>query len=278
MKEYTRKCPECGEPIIHKTKYSRNQCNKDKRPCRPCSSRLRYEKYGSHIDIINANVKSGKRKNGFDGKSHSNKSRNLISESHLNNPEPYRTPEFREKMSKLFSGKNNPMYGKNIFNIWVGKYGIEEAKKREKIWKEKLSLKNKGKNNPMYGKESPKNSGKGVSGWYNEFYFRSLHELTFILICERFKIKLVSAEKIRINYISYTGNERTYSPDYIVNDNLLVEIKPLRLQSTPLNLLKFQAATEYCEKNKMIFKIKDFGILPQKQLDLMIETELIKLN
>src|SRR5690606_1391982 len=100
-------------------------------------------------------------------------------------------------------------------------------------------------------------------GWYKEFYFRSLHELKFILVCERFKLKIRSSENLRIGYKSYNGNNRTYSPDFIVNELFLTEIKPKRLQSTPLNKLKFDAAIKYCNKNNLKFKIKDFGIVHQ---------------
>jgi hypothetical protein len=278
MEEYTRKCPECNEIITHKTKYSRNQCDHNKRPCRSCSSKIRYKNYGSTIDIINAEVKSGERKNGFQNHVHSIESKNLISQSHLNNSDSYKTPEFRDKMRIISSGENNSMYGKTVFDIWVEKYGIEEANKRDSNRRKKWSSKSKGKNNPMYGKEPPQKSGNGISGWYNSFFFRSLHELKFILICERFKLKIISAEKIRIKYLSYTGNERTYSPDFIVDNKYLIEVKPKKLHNTPLNLLKFASVIEYCKENELKFKVLDFGIVPQYQLNELIAKNIVKLN
>ena len=278
MKEYTRKCPECGDTITHKTKYSRNRCEHEKRLCRPCSSSLRYKKYGGNIDIINAEVKSGIRKNGFQDKKHSTESKKQMSEVHFNDHEKYQTPEFRDKMRIISSGENNPMYGKTVYNVWVEKYGIEEANKRQIIWKNKISLKTKGENNPMYGKETPSKSGSGISGWYNGFFFRSLHELKFILMCERFKLKIISAGKIRIKYVNYDGSERTYSPDFIVDEKYLIEVKPKKLHNTPLNLLKFTSAIEYCKKNKLKFKVLDFGIIPQNQLNELITKNIIKLN
>lgn len=38
-----------------------------------------------------------------------------------------------------FSGENNPMYGKSIYNIWLDKYGKDEADKRFLKWKENKS-------------------------------------------------------------------------------------------------------------------------------------------
>lgn len=278
MKKNERKCPICGNIIIHHSIYNKNSAEKKQTPCRSCSSKNRYKKYGSYINIINAEVKSGKRKNGFQGKTHTSKTKKIISLNHLKNIESYKTPEFRNKMSEVTRGVKNPMYGKNVFNVWVKKYGIKEANRRDIERKKKWSLKSKGKNNPMYGKKSPMKSGKGVSGWYKEFYFRSLHELKFILICERFKLKVRTSEHLRICYENYDGTNRTYSPDFIVNDMFLTEIKPKRLQLTPLNKLKFNAAVKYCNENNLKFKVKDFGIVYQDQLDELIKNNLVKLN
>jgi hypothetical protein len=278
MEEYTRKCPECGNTIIHSSKYNRNAHEKKKTPCKPCSSKQRYKKYGNNIDVVNAEMKSGIRKNGFQDKRHTKESRKLISQSHSINSESYKTQEFRDKMSSLTFGKLNPMYGKKVFDIWVEKYGIEEAKKREIAWKAKISLKKKGNNNSMYGKETPLKAGTGIHGWYKTFYFRSLHELKFILVCKRFGLRIKSAENLRIKYLSYTGNERTYSPDYVVDDKYLVEVKPLRLHDTPLNALKFESAKKYCDENNLKFKVLDFGIVYQHELDKLISNKIIKLN
>lgn len=278
MEKYVRKCPICNDIVSHKTKYSRNLCEKKLRLCRSCSAKERYKKYGNNIDIINEDVKSGKRKNGFQDKKHTTEAKKVISISHLKNIETYKTTEFRKKMSSVTSGERNPMFGKTVYGVWIEKYGIEEANKRNIERKKKWSLKSKGENNPMYGKESPLKSGKGVGGWYKGLHFRSLHELKFLLISERFNLKVSSGEKIRIKYTSYKGNKRTYSPDYIVNDIFLTEIKPKRLQTTPLNKLKFQSGMEYCSKNGLKFKVKDFGIVYQNQLDDLIMNNLVKLH
>lgn len=168
MEEFTRNCPLCGKEIKHKTKYSRNQCRRAERPCRSCSSSIRNKKFGFNLDSVNKEVKSGKRKNGFQDKKHTLESRKLISESKFRNPEPYKTQEFRNKMSLISSGENNPMYGRTVYDVWVEKYGKDEADKRDAARKEKWSIASSGKNNPMYGKETPRKAGKGVSGWYGE--------------------------------------------------------------------------------------------------------------
>ena len=160
---------------------------------------------------------------------------------------------------------------------------IEWLKKISHIYKtdefkQKISTVTSGKNNPMYGKPAPTGSGKGISGWYKTFYFRSLHELKFILVCERFKLSIASIEKLKIPYINYDGRERTYSPDFIVNEKFIVEIKPKKLFKTPSNLLKFNVAKEYCKKNNLKFKLMDLGIVYHDELQTMINNNKVKLN
>lgn len=89
---------------------------------------------------------------------------------------------------------------------------------------------------------------------------------------------MISAENIRIKYINYTGNERTYSPDYLVEGKLLVEVKPLKLYTTPLNKLKFKAAEDYSKENGFKFKVVDYGIPSQDNIDELIKNKIIILN
>jgi len=274
MGKLIRNCPKCGLEIKYSNKYRKTYSEKHKMVCAKCAHLMRIEKYGDNLKKIHEEIHEGKRINGFQDKKHSNETLKKMSYSRKDMG-VYKTKEYKEKMSKLTKGENNPMYGRSIFDVWVEKYGVDEANKRNEIRKQKVSMKVKGKNNPMYGKPTPLKAGNGVSGWYKNFYFRSLHELQFILVCERFKLNIISAEKIRIDYISYTGNERTYSPDYIVNDELLVEVKPKKLHNTPLNKLKFEAAKIYSIKNNLKFKIIDLGLPNQNQIDKLITNQSI---
>lgn len=53
--------------------------------------------------------------------------------------------ENKKQLSKKNKGKGNPMYGKKPYDIWLGKYGKEEADKRLEKWKHNLSESNKGR-------------------------------------------------------------------------------------------------------------------------------------
>lgn len=48
-----------------------------------------------------------------------------------------RSEECKEKISEKNSGSNNGMSGTNLFEVWKGKYGEEEARVRFDSWKEK---------------------------------------------------------------------------------------------------------------------------------------------
>jgi hypothetical protein len=39
----------------------------------------------------------------------------------------YKSDDFKQKISKSTSGKNNPMFGKSVYSVWIEKYGKEIA-------------------------------------------------------------------------------------------------------------------------------------------------------
>ena len=123
----------------------------------------------------------------------------------------------------------------------------------------KFSINSRGEKNNMYGKPSPNGSGNGWSGWYNDWFFRSLKELTYMIyVIERFKLNWNNAEKmIKIDYIDCSGAKRTYRPDFIIEGKYLIEIKPKLLQKGKLVSLKKEAALKFCKNNNLIFKIRE---------------------
>jgi hypothetical protein len=46
-------------------------------------------------------------------------------------------------MSKVTSGKNNPMYGRSIYDVWLEKFGKEIADQKYKSWREHCTNKSK---------------------------------------------------------------------------------------------------------------------------------------
>ena len=53
------------------------------------------------------------------------------------------------------------------------------------------------------------------------------------------------------------GIDRTYSPDFFVDGNVLVEIKPVKLWNTFTVKTKKMAAEAFCQKNGWVYKLID---------------------
>lgn len=237
-------CPECQSEINYSTKYTLADALKKNTKCKQC--RCKPEN------------------NPFYGKKHTEERKKIISQQLS---ERVTSDETKLKLSKAFSGENNPMYQKSVVDVWIEKYGKEEADKKHQNLKEKHSKNNTGKGNPMYGKPAPNGAGNGWKGWYNDVFFRSLRELTFMLEMDEKGIKWISAEKIRIPYKDWEDKDRTYCPDFLVNKTL-IEIKPIRLQNTPAVEAKTKAGKKYAEDNNLEYKI----------IDVTINSNLIKNN
>ena len=80
----------------------------------------------------------------------------------------------KNEWSKKYSGSNNPMYGKSVYNVWVEKYGKEEADKRFEI------RKNKTKNTiNSFSKEKKDtiNAKKALKGNKNGMYGKSVYDV-----------------------------------------------------------------------------------------------------
>lgn len=195
--------------------------------------------------------------------------------------------EFKKKMSKVTSGKNNPMSGrkrpdnkgsKSNYQYWIDKYGEEKANELLENFKNRVSLKMSGKNNPMYGKPAPKGSGAGIAGWYKHIYFRSLKELIYMLYLDESGIEYKSAEDISVEY-NY-NKSRTYRADFLVDNKYLIEIKPKSLQNTNEVLLKKDAAEKYCKENNLIYKILDVDhdLKYFKKIEELLSLNKIKFN
>lgn len=160
-----------------------------------------------------------------------------------------------------------------VYDCWVTNYGKDKADQLFEELKTRRSLNSKGENNPMYGRPAPIGSGNGWSGWYKDWYFRSLLELSYmIMIIERFGLIWEPAEQksLTIEYL-YDGNKRSYRADFLIGEKYLVECKPKKLQNTPVNKAKAIAAKKYCEENSLIYKIThvsivDEGVLLSKYL------------
>ena len=104
-------------------------------------------------DFYKKNPEAGRGKNaGMYGKHHSEETKMKIRESNLGKKHRPMSDDEKNKLSVLMSGKNNPMYGKSIYSVWVNKYGIEEANKKYEEWKKNSGNGNRGKTTHSKGK------------------------------------------------------------------------------------------------------------------------------
>jgi len=246
-KKFTRKCPECNKLIFHTNKYERNFQEKSKRVCKSCSLKKLSIKYTG----------SG---NPFYGKTHNPETMKRIQAER--DISIWQTPEFKDKMSSITSGKNNGMYGRSVYSCWLVKYGKEVADKKQAECNLKKSINSSGKNNPMYGKPSPNGSGQGWKGYYKKHFFRSLRELSYMIYLEENNIPWITGEtkKFSTEYTDYKGTPRTTRPDFFINNNELVEIKPLKLHTTTKILAKKEAMEKFCKLNNYKYTLIDFNI------------------
>ena len=70
---------------------------------------------------------------------------------------------------------------------------------------------------------------------------------------------------IKIKYLDTNGKLRYYIPDFLINNKILEEIKPLVLVNSPTfnNNLKQSAAIEYCKENNL-----EYRIITEKELKI----------
>lgn len=235
-----RTCPKCEGEVTYKNRISFYKAKKLNRPCIKCTRKEVSNRPEERIK--NSERQKGKRmgiENHFFNKKHTELTIQKLRDN-----------------AKVLSGKENYMYNRSFYDVWVSKYGKDEADIRMVEFKKKQSINNSGEKNNMFGKPSPNGSGNGWSGWYKKWYFRSLMELSYMInIIERFSLNWEAGENIKIPYIDINGNIRNYLPDFIINGKYIIECKPRKLINSKTILIKTEAAKAYCFNNNLIYKI-----------------------
>jgi len=101
-----------------------------------------------------------------------------------------------------YDGKNNPMYNKKVYDIWVKKYGEEEANKKWRNYLEKLSK-------SSYFRTYNKQNNKNWSNISQELFWNIYSEIS-----EKYK-KIYFGE---LNH-EYSCGIRSKNFDFVVKDN-----------------------------------------------------------
>lgn len=220
--ELFRNCLYCGVKIKHfvSDSQSRKCCNKEHDRLRRKGLKQSQETIDKRVNNTDQKKKEEKRK--------------------LSMMEKYGTlycpldPEGRSlKISKSHKNrKHTKEHHKKVI----------ETKKKNDTLNHKTSAKNKISNSlleyyqndnidhsvniPIEGK-----GGKHKQGTYNGIYYRSSYELLFLILCEKYNVKVESAatKEFRIRY-EHNGKKHYYYPDFYLPDyDIICEIKPISL-------------------------------------------------
>ena len=258
----SRNCPECGNIITHKNRQNWIKAIRKQQPCPKCAAGLRDQ--------------SGE-KNPFFGKEHTEETKEKIRNQDRSYTQTDAFRQHRRETSKY--GKDNPMYGRSVYEIWVEKHGVQRADVLMSLAKKKWSFASSGEKNPMFGKPIPYGSGYGWKGWYKNWFFRSLRELAYMVnIIEAGELSWRSAETkdLRVPYVGFDGQNRTYRADFLVEEKYLIEVKPEKLRHSHTVRLKEKAAIAFCEENGLEYQIVDPPKLTDEKVAELYELKMIQ--
>jgi hypothetical protein len=267
-KFFRRPCPLCGKVLKYKRLPARWSCGL-------------YRNDGNITEILKKNslcstcahipfktIFKGKG-NPFYGQKHSRKTRQFLSKI---------SRGLRRSLATEFS-KTNVGNRKSFYECWLLRYGKEEADKRLNRFRCKQSFNNRGKKNSMFGKPSPVGSGNGWSGWYKNWYFRSILELSYLIHnIEVQGQRWQSGEQssLGIRYKNHKGIERTYFADFLVEGKYLVECKPRRLFKSLEVKSKARAAKKFCQKQGLHYILIEPTRLSREEIVSLFRSGKIK--
>jgi hypothetical protein len=205
------------------------------------------------------------------------------------------TDERKQQYSEMNSGKGNPFFGKkqsikskkimsdnhadftgdkNPLVKWLSKDPKNRESYKEifkKSWNDRC-LKDKN-----YKRNFREKVSKAISkvylegfnpytncrkGWFksikfnNKFYYCSSYEKRFLEYCESSEnIRALQKLHFVIPYKDGREISRNYFPDFLVNDKIVVEIKPKSMLNHNNNQYKIEAGKKYCQENKYEYKL-----------------------
>lgn len=265
----TAPCPVCGKDRVFGRVAAMRMAVANGSVCKKCSA--------NSPNAIAVRKANGARV--FLGKKHSDVSKKLIGLASIARGAGAKAGKLHPMYGR--TGEKNPMSGKTVYDIWLMKHGKEEADKRNEEASVRKSIASRGSNNSMYGKPAPHGSGGGWSGWYKDWFFRSLLELSYVIgVLEKEGHKWISLDtdfRYKIQY-EFGGVVRTYRADFLVDDKIMVEVKPLRLMNTPQNIAKRKAAEKFCNKHGFEYRVVDIRLLDTTMIKQLWTDKIIKFS
>lgn len=250
---FTKTCPSCGKLQEYKYAFTLEKAVKKNSVCTSCGQREANKKK-PHCQKGYKNLKRRGPNNHMYGRKHVDFWREKYDE------ETVRRLQEEHRQKSIRCGKDNGMFGKSFYDQWLKKYGKERA---DQLMAERNSKMpdRKGALNPQFGKPAPLKAGRGIKGWLDKIFFRSLLEMQYIYyrINNQDTIKGAETLDYRVNYVDKDGKDRTYHPDFCINEQLIVEVKPSNL--IHLHQIKIDAGVRKFGSNYLIETEKTFDIL-----------------
>ncbi len=158
------------------------------------------------------------------------------------------SPEYRRHLSESLTGSHNGFYGKSHSVEQKRKWSIQRA---EAIAEGRYNLKNK----------------RALKGWYHSskmnsnFYFDSFWELVRMKMLDVDDTVKVWTKRHGIKIEYENGTYRNYVPDFLINNEILEEIKGY--ESRIVVQAKFEALKKYCDEHKLKSRIIEFKEINQ---------------
>lgn len=210
---------------------------------------------------------------GLKGKHLSNETKQKISAANKGVTWEYKYTKNVEEEMRQKASQRISMYNQGTKNLSLEERLGEEKAKRVR---EQRSKNVTGEKNPMYGKPPPKGVGISIQGWYKNWFFRSLKELSYMLnVIEKEGLQWESGEnkKYRIPYF-YKDQWRNYFPDFVIQD-AIIEIKPFYwIHNSEIIKVKKEYAEKWCVERGYTYKLiseKDYPQLTKQDLVSLIK-------
>lgn len=147
-------------------------------------------------------------------------------------------------------GNNNGMFGNNLKDAMINKYGKDIAEEKYTNWKSIKCTFKRGNLNPQYGNPPFENGGRSYHGWYNNIFFRSSFELIFLIENSGLDLTPADNKDFRVEYFNNNKSHFYYPDFYSKKTNTVYEIKSFQwLNKSPNNIKIDQAKKYFAEKN-----------------------------
>ncbi len=267
---YERNCPSCNKLLTYINERSFSYSIKQNKKCASCSAKSRVkpkEKYIRNCPICNKEIK------------YKFKYKLLLASK--NNTKCSTCAITQCTKSELCLRDNDGNYIRycSICNKELKYLTIKKLRRANKTKSLCRSCGKLGSNNPRFGKPPTENPGRGWSGWYKNWFFRSILELSYMInYLEKNSIQWEKGEskKYKIPYINLHGEKRNYFPDFIIDNKIVIECKPRQLLNDPLVQLKAIAARNFCSNINLKYELVSPKSLSLNEINSLYKSEQIK--